>query len=71
MKDAKQYIGSRVKELRLAKCITQKELSEKANVIRANISRIENGKYNTSIDILNRIAEALGVQVDFITKIED
>jgi len=40
--------------------ITQKQLAEKSGVSQANISKIENGIYKPSIQILKRIAEGLG-----------
>ncbi len=40
--------------------ITQKQLAEKSGVSQANISKIENGSYKPSIQILKRIADGLG-----------
>ena len=40
--------------------ISQKELANKLNTTQSVISRIENGKQNISLDMLQRIAEALG-----------
>ena len=38
---------------------------------RANIWRIENGKYAVTVDLLGKIADALGYEVDFIAKKQD
>ena len=48
--------------------LSQKQLSEKTGIPQANISKIENGHYIPSIDILKRIADAFGKRliVDFI-----
>ena len=48
--------------------LSQKQLSEKTGIPQANISKIENGRYVPSIDILKRIADAFGKRliVDFI-----
>jgi ribosome-binding protein aMBF1 (putative translation factor) len=40
--------------------ISQKELAIKLNTSQSVISRIENGKQNISLDMLQKIAEALG-----------
>lgn len=48
--------------------LSQKQLSEKTGIPQANISKIENGYYIPSVDILKRIADAFGKRliVDFI-----
>ena len=40
--------------------LTQRELAEKTGLKQSNISRLETGKSNPSIDFLQRIAEGLG-----------
>ncbi len=40
--------------------ITQKEFADKLKTTQSVISRIENGRQNISLDMLQRIAEALG-----------
>jgi ribosome-binding protein aMBF1 (putative translation factor) len=48
--------------------ISQKELANKLNTSQSVISRIENGKQNISLDMLQKIAGALGkkhVQIVF------
>lgn len=65
--DARKRIGLRIYEIRKAKNITQEELAEKSGISRVNISKIENGKYNVSIDLLNKICEPLGAKLDIVT----
>ena len=43
--------------------ITQKELSDRTGITQADISRIENGTRNPSLDTVKRIAAALGMQL--------
>lgn len=62
------YIGSRIKEEREKKGYTQKELAALSGILRANLARIESGKYSTGIDILGAIAEALDMKIDYIKK---
>ncbi len=57
--------GQKIIEARKIKDITQQQLSEKANITQNNLSRIEAGKYNPGLDILFRIADALGMELTF------
>ena len=55
-------LGALVKSLRGA--MTQQELAKKAKVTTAYISLLESGnKKNPSLDVLKRLARALGVPV--------
>lgn len=40
--------------------LTQKQFADKVGIKQSNISRLENGNYNPSIDFLQKIAKALG-----------
>lgn len=62
----RKRIGLRVKELREAAGLSQKELAEMCDLKQPNIARIETGKYSTGLDILSKIADALGVRLDFV-----
>lgn len=57
-------IGHRIAALRKERKMTQEELSSKSGINRANIAKIENGRYNVSIDILNKICDALGCTIN-------
>lgn len=59
-------IGQKIKQLREESDMTQDQLAEKTGLLKQNISRIENGKYNTGQDILSKIAEALGKKLDLV-----
>ena len=43
--------------------ITQKELSLKTGITQADISRIEKGTRNPSLNVLNKLAKGLGMQL--------
>lgn len=43
--------------------MTQKELSERTGITQADISRIENGTRNPSINMVKRLAKGLGMQL--------
>lgn len=55
-----QYLGSRIKQLRLRNNITQSKLAEKTGLNRVTISEIENGA-PTSLTSLIEIMRALGI----------
>lgn len=59
-------IGKRIKELREKKGMEARDLALLARIDAANLSRIEQGKYSTGIDIISRIAIILGAHIDII-----
>jgi len=56
-------LGRQILDLRLQRGWTQRELAQRAGTRQANISRLENAQLNPSVDTLQRIADALGVQL--------
>ncbi|HNO38349.1 MAG TPA: helix-turn-helix transcriptional regulator [Saprospiraceae bacterium] len=59
--DVKEKIGQRIKELREASSMSQKDLSYAADLDRSYIASVENGQRNISIVNIEKIAIALGV----------
>ena len=59
-------IGIRIMGLRKLAGLTQEQLSERAGLQRAHISKIEAGKYAVTLETIQAIAEALGMTVDII-----
>jgi ribosome-binding protein aMBF1 (putative translation factor) len=53
-------LGRQILDLRLARGWTQEDLAERVGTKQANISRLENGLLNPSVDMLQRVAGALG-----------
>ncbi len=53
--------GSKIKELRKEKGLTQKQLSEKCGMYESQIRKYENGNANPKIETLQKIAGALEV----------
>lgn len=43
--------------------LTQKELAERIGIKQSNISRLESGNYNPSLDFLKKIAQGLGKEL--------
>ena len=64
--ETRYRLGGLVKHLRFMQGMTQKDLAEKCGMAQPNIARIEAGTYATSIDVLSRIAEALGKKIDLV-----
>ncbi len=52
---------------RLEQNLTQEELARRIGTKKSNISRLESGKYNPSLDFIIKVAEAFGkkVKLDF------
>lgn len=59
-------IGRRIKELREAKKMDARDLALLTGIDAANLSRIEQGKYSTGVDILSRICVILDAHLDLI-----
>lgn len=55
--------GQKIKEIRQAKGITQKQLAEQMGADRSYINRIENGNYIPALKYLERIAKVLECSV--------
>ena len=55
-------------DARKSQNLTQKELSDRTGITQADISRIEKGTRNPSLEMLKRLARGLGMQlkVEFI-----
>lgn len=63
-------IGARIRELRKEKSIEAKMLAQFANIDAANLSRIEQGRYAVGLDVLSRIALALGAKIELTEFVE-
>ena len=63
--------GEKLKELRTEKEYSQNELAKKLNVSKQNISDWENGKSETSFEMLTKIAKFFDVRTDFLLGLED
>jgi len=54
--DYRTKVGGTLKEMREKKGYSQDELAEAMNVNRSTISKIENGKFNLSVDYLSKFS---------------
>ena len=64
--EVRARIGNRIKEIREERGIEARELARLIGIDASNLSRIENGRYSVGLDILSKIATALGKKVDFV-----
>ena len=62
MSELKKLLGKRIKEIRVAKNLTQEQLSELTDIGASSISKIESGIYHPSDENLERIAKALKIE---------
>lgn len=67
----KSNTGTRIKELREARGLTQFELSERSGIHRVTIARYEIGDIGISLENAARIADALGCTVNDLIGAED
>ena len=64
--NGRMNIGRIIKALRLERELSQEALALEVNTATSNVSRIEQGQRTPSIDLLERIAKALGSRVSTI-----
>lgn len=58
--DLKKQIAEQYKTVRVGKRISQEKAASAAGMARPDVSRFESGKYNPSLELMIRYAEALG-----------
>ncbi|KAB2727995.1 helix-turn-helix domain-containing protein [Brucella anthropi] len=70
--NARTRIAWNLRQIRSSQGITQENLAVDANVDRTAISGIETGDYNPTIDLLERLAEALSVDIaDLVSQVPE
>ena len=62
----RERIGGRIATLRRMAGLTQEQLAERAGLQRTHVGRIEAGRYAVTLEVVQAIAEALGMTVDII-----
>ncbi len=57
-------------EARTSQNLTQKQLAERTGINQADISKLENGTRNPSLNLLKRLADGMGMslKIEFIPK---
>lgn len=62
--DILRVFGQRIKNLRIARGLSQEELAELANLHRTYISSIERGQRNVSLKNIEALAISLNISVE-------
>ena len=62
----RERIGNRIAALRKKAGLTQEELALRAGLQRTHVGRIEAGRYAVTLEVVQAIAQALGMTVDII-----
>ena len=59
---------SQIMEARVEQNMTQAELAKRVGTQKSNISRLESGNYNPSLDFLIKVAKSLGKEISIQIK---
>ena len=59
-------LHEKIKQLRKKHSWSQADLGKKLGIHGGHISRLENGKFHPSLEILKRLAQTFGVTVDYL-----
>ncbi len=59
----RRQVGFTIRDLREAAGLTQEQLAYRAEISRDSVLRTENATHSPSLDLLARIARALGVSI--------
>jgi transcriptional regulator with XRE-family HTH domain len=65
---ARQEVAAQLKQVRKDQGMTQESLAELVGTKKSNISRLESGRYNPSLDFLVKVAGGLGKQIHIKVK---
>lgn len=63
MSGARKTVGWNLRRIRVRKGLTIEALAGDAEVDSSHVARIERGSMNSSVDVLERLAAALGVRL--------
>jgi transcriptional regulator with XRE-family HTH domain len=66
--NGKDEIGARIKQFRLSKGLTLKDIEVKAKVSATHVSEIERGMTSPTVGALAKIAEAMGTDVAYFVE---
>lgn len=63
---ARLNLVRQIRELRIAKKLTQKAVAKRANMPQSVVARLESGEHSFSLDTLQRIANVYGKKVQLV-----
>lgn len=64
-----ERLGAKVLKLRQAKGLSQEQLASKLKTQHPQVRRVEQGKVNSTINMLRKIAKHLGVKVSELVNV--
>ena len=59
----REEVAQQLREVRKSQGMTQESLADRVGTKKSNISRLESGRYNPSLDFLVKVAGGLGKQI--------
>lgn len=62
----REMIGKRIAAIRNELGLSQQDVADRVGMAQPHIARIEAGKYSVGVDILGKIAAALGKRIDIV-----
>ncbi len=62
--EARHSIAKQLRDTRHSLNLTQEVLADLSGTKKSNISRMESGKYNPSLDFLVKVANSMGKNID-------
>ncbi len=68
MAEINKQIGDKIREVRLAKGLSQEEIAFEADLHRAYIGQIERGEKNIGVQNLQKIATALKIKISALVE---
>lgn len=66
--DVRKRVGANLQALRKDSGLSQEEVAHRAAIHQTYLSGVERGKRNPSIMVLQRIAEAIGKDIEDLTR---
>ena len=64
----REEVAQELREVRKSQGMTQELLADRVGTKKSNISRLESGRYNPSLDFLVKVAGGLGKQIQVKVK---
>lgn len=62
-KEIRTEFARQMREIRLSQNLTQQVLADRVGTKKSNISRMESGRYNPSLDFMVRVADCMGKHI--------
>ena len=62
-KEIRTEFAKQMREIRLRQNLTQQVLADRVGTKKSNISRMESGRYNPSLDFMVRVADCMGQHI--------